>query len=308
MHIQQLIKEINTIYLGKPEVVELCFTALLADGHILLEDVPGTGKTMLAKTIADSFHGDFSRIQFTADLLPSDIIGTDFFNLKTQEFENKQGPIFSNIVLIDEINRAVPRTQSALLEAMEERQVTIGGATYRLPQPFFVIATQNPIESSGTFPLPDAQLDRFMMCLNMGYPEKHFEVQLLEEIMTNMRHEIGISISYDELLVQKEAISSVLLSRDLLQYIVDLADATRSHRHVETGVSPRTTIALAKAARSLAYLRNRDYVIPEDIKHLAPHVLSHRLTLSIEGEIKTTKRDILLEILNQVAVPVEVGM
>lgn len=308
MHIQQLIKEINTIYLGKPEVVELCFTALLADGHILLEDVPGTGKTMLAKTIADSFHGDFSRIQFTADLLPSDIIGTDFFNLKTQEFKNKQGPIFSNIVLIDEINRAVPRTQSALLEAMEERQVTIGGATYRLPQPFFVIATQNPIESSGTFPLPDAQLDRFMMCLNMGYPEKQFEVQLLEEIMTNMRHEIGISISYDELLTQKEAISSVLLSRDLLHYIVDLADATRSHRHVETGVSPRATIALAKAARSLAYLRNRDYVIPEDIKHLAPHVLSHRLTLSIEGEIKTTKRDILLEILNQVAVPVEVGM
>lgn len=308
MHIQELIKEINTIYLGKPEVVELCFTALLADGHILLEDVPGTGKTMLAKTIADSFHGDFSRIQFTADLLPSDIIGTDFFNLKTQEFENKQGPIFSNIVLIDEINRAVPRTQSALLEAMEERQVTIGGATYRLPQPFFVIATQNPIESSGTFPLPDAQLDRFMMCLNMGYPEKQFEVQLLEEIMTNMRHEIGISISYDELLAQKEAISSVMLSRDLLQYIVDLADATRSHRHVETGVSPRATIALAKAARSLAYLRNRDYVIPEDIKHLAPHVLSHRLTLSIEGEIKTTKRDILLEILNQVAVPVEVGM
>jgi len=308
MHIQQLIKEINTIYLGKPEVVELCFTALLADGHILLEDVPGTGKTMLAKTIADSFHGDFSRIQFTADLLPSDIIGTDFFNLKTQEFENKQGPIFSNIVLIDEINRAVPRTQSALLEAMEERQVTIGGATYRLPQPFFVIATQNPIESSGTFPLPDAQLDRFMMCLNMGYPEKQFEVQLLEEIMTNMRREIGISISYDELLTQKEAISSVLLSRDLLHYIVDLADATRSHRHVETGVSPRATIALAKAARSLAYLRNRDYVIPEDIKHLAPHVLSHRLTLSIEGEIKTTKRDILLEILNQVAVPVEVGM
>ena len=308
MHIQQLIKEINTIYLGKPEVVELCFTALLADGHILLEDVPGTGKTMLAKTIADSFHGDFSRIQFTADLLPSDIIGTDFFNLKTQEFENKQGSIFSNIVLIDEINRAVPRTQSALLEAMEERQVTIGGATYRLPQPFFVIATQNPIESSGTFPLPDAQLDRFMMCLNMGYPEKQFEVQLLEEIMTNMRHEIGISISYDELLTQKEAISSVLLSRDLLHYIVDLADATRSHRHVETGVSPRATIALAKAARSLAYLRNRDYVIPEDIKHLAPHVLSHRLTLSIEGEIKTTKRDILLEILNQVAVPVEVGM
>lgn len=308
MHIQELIKEINRIYLGKPEVVELCFTALLADGHILLEDVPGTGKTMLAKTLSDSFHGDFSRIQFTADLLPSDIIGTDFFNLKTQEFENKQGPIFSNIVLIDEINRAVPRTQSALLEAMEERQVTIGGSTYSLPKPFFVIATQNPIESSGTFPLPDAQLDRFMMCLNMGYPEKHFEVQLLEEIMTNTRRSINLSISFEELIMQKETVSNVLLSNDLLQYIVDLAGATRSHRYVETGISPRATIALAKAARSYAYLKNRTFVIPEDIKHLAPFVLAHRLTLSIEGEIKTTKREILMDILNQVDVPVEVGM
>lgn len=308
MHIQELIKEINRIYLGKPEVVELCFTALLADGHILLEDVPGTGKTMLAKTLSDSFHGNFSRVQFTADLLPSDIIGTDFFNLKTQEFENKQGPIFSNIVLIDEINRAVPRTQSALLEAMEERQVTIGGSTYSLPKPFFVIATQNPIESSGTFPLPDAQLDRFMMCLNMGYPEKHFEVQLLEEIMTNTRRSINLSISFEELIMQKETVSNVILSNDLLQYIVDLAGATRSHRYVETGISPRATIALAKAARSYAYLKNRTFVIPEDIKHLAPFVLAHRLTLSIEGEIKTTKREILMDILNQVDVPVEVGM
>lgn len=308
MQIQELIKEINRIYLGKPEVVELCFTALLADGHILLEDVPGTGKTMLAKTLSDSFHGNFSRIQFTADLLPSDIIGTDFFNLKTQEFENKKGPIFSNIVLIDEINRAVPRTQSALLEAMEERQVTIGGLTYSLPKPFFVIATQNPIESSGTFPLPDAQLDRFMMCLNMGYPEKHFEVQLLEEIMTNTRRSINLSISFEELIMQKETVSNVLLSNDLLQYIVDLAGATRSHRYVETGISPRATIALAKAARSYAYLKNRKFVIPEDIKHLAPFVLAHRLTLSIEGEIKTTKREILMDILNQVDVPVEVGM
>ncbi|ASI36886.1 magnesium chelatase (plasmid) [Exiguobacterium sp. N4-1P] len=308
MHIQELLKEINTIYLGKPEVVELCFTALLADGHILLEDVPGTGKTMLAKTISDSFHGKFSRIQFTADLLPSDIIGTDFFNLKTQEFENKQGPIFSNIVLIDEINRAVPRTQSALLEAMEERQVTIGRETYLLPSPFFVIATQNPIESSGTFPLPDAQLDRFMMCLNMGYPESHYEVQLLEEIMTSTRRSTNLSISFNELIEQKKSISNIIISKDILQYIVDLAGATRSHRYVETGVSPRATIALAKAARSYAYLKNRDFVIPEDIKHLAPFVLAHRLTLSIEGEIKTTKQEILLEILGQVHVPVEVGM
>lgn len=305
MYIQKIIKEINTIYLGKSEIVELCFTALLANGHILLEDVPGTGKTMLAKTISSSFHGEFSRIQSTADLLPTDIIGSDIFNLKTQEFENKQGPIFSNIVLIDEINHSVPRTQSALLEAMEERQVTIGKTTYQLPDPFFVIATHNSLESFGTFPLPDAQLDRFMMCLTMGYLEKHFEVQLFEEIMTNTKHTISLTISSDDLIELKQNILTVFISGEVLHYVVELADAIRKDPFVKTGISTRATIALARAAQSYAYLKNRDFVIPEDIKYLTPYVLSRRLTLSIEGEIKTTKRNIILNILNKIPVPVE---
>lgn len=187
MGMEQVIKQLNEVYLGKEDVVRLCCTALLAEGHILLEDVPGTGKTLLAKTIAASFDGVFSRIQFTADLLPSDVIGADYFNMQTQTFDHRQGPIFANIVLIDEINRAVPRTQSALLEAMEERQVSIGGETYPMPKPFFVIATQNPIESAGTFPLPDAQLDRFLISIPVGYPDVAEERELLLQVMRQTR-------------------------------------------------------------------------------------------------------------------------
>lgn len=308
MKAQDLVDEINKIYLGNPKVVQLCMTAMLADGHILLEDVPGTGKTMLAKTLAESFHGDFSRIQFTADLLPSDIIGSDFFNLQSQEFENKRGPIFSNIVLIDEINRAVPRTQSALLESMEERQVTIGGKTYALPVPFFVIATQNPIESAGTFSLPDAQLDRFMMCLHTGYPDEKFELQLLQESVTRTRKVIQAYATFEQLLQFREEAMNVHLSEDVLKYIIAIARESRAHRNVQTGVSPRATIALSKAAQSYAYLQNRAYVIPDDIKFLAPFVFAHRLTLTLEGEIKSSKNAILTELLDSVPVPVEVGM
>ncbi|MFL9649135.1 MULTISPECIES: MoxR family ATPase [unclassified Exiguobacterium] len=308
MNIRTMIEEINQVYLGNPTVVELCVTSLLANGHVLLEDVPGTGKTMLAKTLATSFHGDFSRIQFTADLLPSDIVGSDFFNLKTQEFENKQGPIFANIVLIDEINRAVPRTQSALLEAMEERQVTVGGKTYQLPTPFFVIATQNPIESSGTFSLPDAQLDRFMMCLHTGYPTEEFELQLLEESVTETRKAVLANVDFEQLLQYRADAMKIHISKDVLRYIVSIATASRSHRNVQTGISPRATIALSKAAQSYAYIQNRDYVTPEDIKFLAPYVFAHRLTLTLEGEIKSSKAMVMEEILSTVPVPVEMGM
>lgn len=308
MSIRNMLDAINEVYLGNPTVVELCVTSLLADGHVLLEDVPGTGKTMLAKTLATSFHGDFARIQFTADLLPSDIIGSDFFNLKMQEFENKQGPIFANIVLIDEINRAVPRTQSALLEAMEERQVTVGGTTYPLPAPFFVIATQNPIESAGTFPLPDAQLDRFMMCLHTGYPNEEFELQLLEQSVTATRKKVGAIVDFEQLLHYRTEASNVHISKDLLRYIVAIASASRTHRNVQTGISPRATIALSKAAQSYAYLHERDYVTPDDIQFLAPYVLAHRLTLTLEGEIKSSKALVMEEILATVPVPVELGM
>lgn len=308
MSIRNMLDAINEVYLGNPTVVELCVTSLLADGHVLLEDVPGTGKTMLAKTLATSFHGDFARIQFTADLLPSDIIGSDFFNLKLQEFENKQGPIFANIVLIDEINRAVPRTQSALLEAMEERQVTVGGTTYPLPAPFFVIATQNPIESAGTFPLPDAQLDRFMMCLHTGYPSEEFELQLLEQSVTATRKKVGAIVDFEQLLHYRTEASNVHISKDLLRYIVAIASASRTHRNVQTGISPRATIALSKAAQSYAYLHERHYVTPDDIQFLAPYVLAHRLTLTLEGEIKSSKALVMEEILATVPVPVELGM
>ncbi|MER2034038.1 AAA family ATPase, partial [Exiguobacterium indicum] len=257
--------------------------------------------------LAQSFESAFSRIQFTADLLPSDVIGSDFFNLKTQEFENKRGPLFANVVLIDEINRAVPRTQSALLEAMEERQVSIGGTTYQMPAPFFVIATQNPIESAGTFPLPDAQLDRFMVAIEVGYPDFENERRLLSEILTNVRRSaVGIASGGDLISWQEEA-RRVHASQDVLDYLLHIVQATRNHELIEVGVSPRGAIALLRASQSYAFLNQRDFIIPEDIKYLAKHVLSHRLTLTLEGGIKTTKAAVLTHILDDVPVPVEMG-
>lgn len=305
MNIRTMIEEINQVYLGNPTVVELCVTSLLANGHVLLEDVPGTGKTMLAKTLATSFHGDFSRIQFTADLLPSDIVGSDFFNLKTQEFENKQGPIFANIVLIDEINRAVPRTQSALLEAMEERQVTVGGKTYHLPTPFFVIATQNPIESAGTFPLPDAQLDRFLISIPVGYPDAAEERELLLQVLTETRKHIEAVTSLASLQEAQAETRQVAIQDDVLDYMLGLVHATRAHPSVEVGVSPRGAIALLRACQSYAYLAGRLYVIPEDVKAVAPYVLAHRISLTLEGGIKSTKANVVAHILDTVPVPVE---
>lgn len=305
MGMEQVIKQLNEVYLGKEDVVRLCCTALLAEGHILLEDVPGTGKTLLAKTIAASFDGVFSRIQFTADLLPSDVIGADYFNMQTQTFDHRQGPIFANIVLIDEINRAVPRTQSALLEAMEERQVSIGGETYPMPKPFFVIATQNPIESAGTFPLPDAQLDRFLISIPVGYPDVAEERELLLQVMRQTRKTVEAVATLDELRRAQEEVKQVSIQDDVLDYLLGLVHATREHASVEVGVSPRGAIALMRASQSYAYLNNRLYVIPEDVKAVAPYVLSHRLTLTLEGGIKSTKPDIIRYILDTVSVPVE---
>ncbi|WP_214687687.1 MoxR family ATPase [Exiguobacterium sp. s163] len=305
MGMEQVIKQLNEVYLGKEDVVRLCCTALLAEGHILLEDVPGTGKTLLAKTIAASFDGVFSRIQFTADLLPSDVIGADYFNMQTQTFDHRQGPIFANIVLIDEINRAVPRTQSALLEAMEERQVSIGGETYPMPKPFFVIATQNPIESAGTFPLPDAQLDRFLISIPVGYPDVAEERELLLQVMRQTRKTVEAVATLDELRRAQEEVKQVSIQDDVLDYLLELVHATREHASVEVGVSPRGAIALMRASQSYAYLNDRLYVIPEDVKAVAPYVLSHRLTLTLEGGIKSTKQDIIRYILDTVSVPVE---
>ncbi|WP_214821607.1 MULTISPECIES: MoxR family ATPase [unclassified Exiguobacterium] len=305
MGMEQVIKQLNEVYLGKEDVVRLCCTALLAEGHILLEDVPGTGKTLLAKTIAASFDGAFSRIQFTADLLPSDVIGADYFNMQTQTFDHRQGPIFANIVLIDEINRAVPRTQSALLEAMEERQVSIGGETYPMPKPFFVIATQNPIESAGTFPLPDAQLDRFLISIPVGYPDVAEERELLLQVMRQTRKTVEAVATLDELRRAQDEVKQVSIQDDVLDYLLGLVHATREHPSVEVGVSPRGAIALMRAAQSYAYLQGRLYVIPEDVKAVAPYVLAHRLTLTLEGGIKSTKQDIIRFILDTVSVPVE---
>lgn len=305
MTIQSVLDQLDRIYLGKPEITRLCCTALLANGHILLEDVPGTGKTLLAKSIAKSFEAEFTRIQFTADLLPTDIIGTDFFNVQTQTFENKTGPIFTNILLIDEVNRAVPRTQSALLEAMEERQVSIGGVTYRLPEPFFVIATQNPIESAGTFALPDAQLDRFLLSLQVGYPGAEDERNLILQTLTKTRHTVHALMTSEAFLAAQAEVEDVRIHEDVVTYLLALIQETRHHPLVEVGASPRATLALVKASQAYAYIQGRQFVTPEDVQAVAPHVLSHRLTLTLEGDVKSTKRNVLDDLLERVEVPVE---
>lgn len=305
MNIKSVLEQLDSVYLGKSEITKLCCTALLANGHILLEDVPGTGKTLLAKTLAKSFEADFTRIQFTADLLPTDVIGADFFNIQTQSFENKTGPVFTNILLIDEINRAVPRTQSALLEAMEERQVSIGGTTYYLPKPFFVIATQNPIESAGTFSLPDAQLDRFLMSLQVGYPSNIDERELVLQTLNKIRKSVNAVMTKEQFIAAQQEVEGVVVHEDVVDYTLSIIQQTRMHKLVEVGASPRATLALVKASQAYAYLCNRKFVAPEDVKAVAPHVLAHRLTLTLEGDVKTTKRVIIEDVLETTEVPAE---
>ena len=276
--IERLTENLGRAIVGKTDAIRLVLVALLAGGHALLEDVPGVGKTLLAKSLARSIDGRFQRIQCTPDLLPTDITGTNIWNQGSREFEFLPGPVFANILLADEINRATPRTQSALLEVMEEKQVTVDGVSRPVPKPFFVISTQNTIEYQGTFPLPEAQMDRFMLSLSLGYPTEEEELQMLQRHQDGMAiSELSHCISTEEVLELRRLCSQVKVEKSLQQYILNLVRASRESEEVTLGVSPRGTVALQRTAQALAFLDGRDYTIPDDVKFLAPHVLSHRL-------------------------------
>lgn len=292
---------------GQEKTLDLLLVALFSGGHVLLEDVPGVGKTVLSKALAASVGCRFRRIQCTPDLLPSDVVGTTIYNQKTGEFEFRAGPLFSQLVLADEINRAIPRTQSAMLEAMAEGQITSDGTTRRLERPFFVMATQNPIESHGTFPLPEAQLDRFLMKVSLGYPGEEEEKDILRRSRENRTTEIVEAVvTPDEIISVQKAVHQIRMTEDVEQYLLEVVRQTREWEGVVLGVSPRGTIALGVAAQGLAGIRGRDYVIPDDIKELAPKVLAHRLVLDSSMRMKQKSAgDVLDEILEKVKVPVE---
>lgn len=304
---QELKSSIAKYMIGKEEAVDLLLTALIASGHILLEDVPGTGKTMLAKTVAASMECSFRRIQFTPDLLPSDLTGINFYNQKEGKFEFRPGPLFSNIVLADEINRATPRTQSSLLECMEEKQISVDGQTHVLSKPFIVIATQNPVDNQGTFPLPEAQMDRFMLKMNLGYPSQTEGVEILKRTMEGgFQTSITPVITQQDMISAQQSFQSVQVQNDLLQYMIAIAEATRRHPDIALGVSPRGTQALLRAAQARAAMRNRDYVLPDDIKALALPVLSHRLVFHQRSRQQEGKAEALLQsIIEQISVPSE---
>lgn len=300
------IKEnIAKVIVGKDDVINLLLTALLADGHVLIEDMPGTGKTKLAKALAASLDADFNRIQFTPDLLPADITGLDIYNQKSGRFEFTKGPVFTNILLADEINRATPRTQSGLLECMEERQVTVDGQTHTLDEPFFLIATQNPVETAGTYPLPEAQLDRFMMLIKMGYPTVAEELQIINRYISHDPLEDLMPVcSKNDLFKMKEMVKEVFVHDSVKEYITHLVEATRKHPMLVLGVNPRGTLALLKCTQAYAAIMGRDYVTPDDVKALCTSVFSHRL-LSYSTDRNTTVSRILSEILSSVEVPTE---
>jgi MoxR-like ATPase len=305
----QLKKQISQVIIGKEEVVDLVFIALLNDGHVLLESVPGTGKTQLAKSFAKTIDGTFKRIQFTPDLLPSDVTGIQFFHPKEQDFQLRVGPVMTNILLADEINRATPRTQASLLEVMEEKQVTIDGETLPLPKPFMVIATQNPIESQqGTFPLPEAQMDRFFMQIPLAYPTFDEEKKMMQTYRTGAPYnELQPVFTLDEIASLKSAVKQVSISEDIENYILEIVHLTRNHDEIEMGVSPRGTLALMRGAQGRAYIQNRQYVTPQDVKDIAVYMLAHRLVLTLDASLKRTNSQVIETILKSVDVPAEIG-
>uniref|UniRef100_A0A7C4BA90 MoxR family ATPase n=1 Tax=Thermofilum pendens TaxID=2269 RepID=A0A7C4BA90_THEPE len=304
--LEKLYEELGKAIVGKREVIDRLLVALLARGHVLIEDYPGMAKTLLASSFAKALDLSFRRIQFTPDLLPSDITGGYYWDVKSSEFKLRRGPVFTNVLLADEVNRAPPKTQSALLEAMQERQVTIDGTTYPLEEPFMVIATLNPIEQEGTYPLPEAQLDRFLIKTRIGYPSFAEEVQILRKRIERKsdKPEIERVLSKSDVLQLQRRVEEVYVDDSILEYIVKIASTTRGVKEVEVGVSPRGSEALMKAARALALIRGRDYVIPDDVKELAVPVLSHRLVLKIESLMRGfSAEEIIRQVLEKVEVP-----
>ncbi len=304
-HHHAVLANIEQVIQGKPDVIELVLLCLVSEGHLLIEDVPGVGKTSLAKALAASIEGTFGRLQFTPDLLPTDVVGLTVWNRNTSEFEFRPGPVFGNIVLADEINRASPKTQSALLEAMAEAQVTVDGTTYQLASPFMVIATQNPIEHEGTYPLPESQLDRFLMRVSVGYPSSESELQILD---THGDHDaledIGAVITAADVRVLSDAAKAVHVAPALKSYLVELANASRRHPHLALGMSPRATLALQRVARARAAAGGRTYVVPDDLKALAEPVLAHRLLITPEAQLQgISAGDALTEVLRSVPIP-----
>ncbi len=305
--VNKVVDNIEQVIVGKRSSIEMIMVALLCEGHVLLEDVPGLGKTMLARSVATSLGSSFKRLQCTPDLLPNDVTGVSVFNQKTGDFEFRQGPVFVNVLLADEINRATPRTQSALLEAMQEQQVTVDGVTRQLSRPFIVLATQNPIEYEGTFPLPEAQLDRFLMRVSLGYPDPEDERQILVNLRREHPiHQLEPVVDGSQMIDLQKSIWDVHVDQSLQDYIVDLVNATREHVDLALGVSPRGSLALFKTAQALAAVQGRDHVIPDDIKYLVPFALPHRLIVKPEAELRgRTATRILEDVLEKT--PLELG-